>query len=124
MKLWFSWLMVLATVLLTTYGQLMLKWQVGVVKKPMFAWLERCPELVQWLFRPWVISALAAAFLASMCWMLAISKLDMSKAYPFMALNFLMVVFLAVPLFGETLNTAKIAGLVMIVVGLLILSQG
>lgn len=116
--------MVFATVALTTYGQLVLKWQVTNKQKPMFAWLEGMPELVQWLFRPWVISGFAAAFLASMCWMLAISKLEMSKAYPFMALNFLCVVFLAVPLFGEQLNAYKLSGLAIIIVGLLVLSQG
>jgi multidrug transporter EmrE-like cation transporter len=56
--------------------------------------------------------------------MLAVSRLELSKAYPFMALNFLIVCIVAVPLFGETLTTAKVVGLTTVVVGLLILSQG
>ncbi|HEY0915463.1 MAG TPA: EamA family transporter, partial [Solimonas sp.] len=68
--------------------------------------------------------AFVAAFLASLCWMMAISRLPLSKAYPFMAINFLLVGLLAIPLFGEALTRPKIVGLVVVVVGLSILSKG
>ena len=120
-----AWLMVLMTVLLTTYGQLVLKWQVSLpYRAPAFAWARDWPPLFALLLRPWVLSAFLAAFAASLCWMLAISRLELSRAYPFMALNFLLVCTLAVPLFGETLSFAKIAGLFFVIVGLIILSQG
>lgn len=120
----FAWLMVLGTILLTTYGQLILKWQVSLRMPAPFKWAEGWPPLLLLLLRPWVISAFLAAFGASLCWMLAISRLELSRAYPFMALNFLLVCLLAVPLFGETLTSAKVLGLCFIIVGLIILSQG
>ncbi len=120
----FAWLMVLATALLTTYGQLVLKWQVSVQQAPPIGWLKSWPPVLLLLLRPWVLSALVAAFGASVCWMLAISKLELSRAYPFMALNFLLVCILAVPLFGETFTLTKAVGLVCIIFGLIVLSQG
>ncbi|MFI5071357.1 MAG: EamA family transporter [Terriglobales bacterium] len=119
-----AWLMVFSTVLLTAYGQLVLKWQVSTPAPPPFAWVEKWPPLLLLFLRPWVISAFVAAFAASLCWMLALSKLELNRAYPFMALNFLLVCLLAVPLFGETMTPAKLTGLGFIVVGLVILNQG
>lgn len=119
-----AWAMVAATVLLTTYGQLVLKWQVGRHDRPLFAFLESWPPILQMLTRPWVISALGAAFLASLAWMMALSRLDLSRAYPFMALNFLLVGLLAVPLFGETLTWRGIVGLLMVIAGLVVMNTG
>ena len=119
-----AWGMVLCTVLLTTYGQLVLKWQVNAPPPPWLEFASRLPGLAQLLLRPWVLSAFVAAFAASLCWMLALSRLELSQAYPFMALNFLLVCTLAVPLFGEVLNTAKLVGLGLVVIGLVVLSRG
>ena len=120
----FPWLMVAATILLTTYGQLVIKWQVMLEQAAPHPLLEGLPPILQLLFRPWIISALAAAFLASLSWMAAMSRLELSTAYPFMALNFLLVGLLAVPLFGETMTMPKILGLVLVVAGLVVLSRG
>ena len=120
----FPWLMVGATIILTTYGQLVIKWQVMIKEAPLHPLLEGLPPVAQLLLRPWIISALAAAFLASLCWMLAMSRLELSKAYPFMALNFLLVGMLAIPLFGEALTRPKIIGLLFVVAGLVITSRG
>lgn len=125
MERMFAWLMVLLTILLTTYGQIVLKWQVSLpYRAPAVAWARDWPPLLVLLLRPWVMSAFVAAFGASLCWMLAISRLELSRAYPFMALNFLLVCVLAVPLFGETFTMAKTVGLSCIIFGLIVLSQG
>ncbi len=120
----FSWLMVAATILLTSYGQLVLKWQVTTKAAPPFAFMEAWPPLLQLLARPWVISAFVAAFGASLCWMLALSKLELNRAYPFMALNFVIVCLAAIPLFGESMNFSKLVGLALIIAGLAAISQG
>jgi multidrug transporter EmrE-like cation transporter len=55
--------------------------------------------------------------------MAAVSRFEISRIYPFMALNFLIVGIAAAPLFGETLTLSKVAGLVLVVLGLLVSSQ-
>jgi drug/metabolite transporter (DMT)-like permease len=117
-----AYLFVALTILLTVYGQLVLKWQVGVyphlISQPFS--LQNIATL---LLKPWVISAFAAAFGASLCWMAAISKLPLSRAYPFMAVNFFLVALLASWLFREHLDAYKIAGTAIIMVGVLVLSR-
>lgn len=122
MKELFAWSMVVATILLTTYGQLVIKWQASL-NLPPYAFAEKMPQVVSLLLRPWVLSALFAAFAASVCWMMAVSRLDLSRAYPFMAMNFLLVSLLAVPMFGESLTLNKILGLGLIVAGLIVGSR-
>lgn len=119
----YPWLMVVATILLTSYGQLVLKWQVGKQLPPTFQFMEGWPPVLVLVARPWVLSALFAAFLASLCWMLALGKLELGRAYPFMALNFLLVSLAAVPLFGETMSSSKLVGLALIVIGLSIIGR-
>lgn len=120
----FAWSMVGMTIVLTSYGQLIIKWQANLFKPATEGLLSRLPGVLQLLLQPWIISAFVAAFAASLCWMLAVSRLELSKAYPFMALNFLLVCIAAIPLFGESFTVAKGVGLAAVVVGLIILSQG
>lgn len=118
-----AWSMVALTILLTTYGQLVIKWQVMKPVEAPFQALSGWPPLLLILLRPWVISALAAAFLASLCWMVAMSRLELSRAYPFMALNFLLVGALAIPLFGESLTRGKLVGITLVILGLVVVSR-
>jgi multidrug transporter EmrE-like cation transporter len=119
----FPWLMVGATILLTAYGQVMLKWEVDRHAQPVFAWASSWPSVLQLLLRPGVISAFAAAFGASLCWMIALRHLPLSHAYPFTALNFVLISLLAVSIFGESMPPMKMAGLGLIVVGILLVGR-
>ncbi|KAF1708599.1 EamA family transporter [Pseudoxanthomonas sacheonensis] len=118
---WFFWAMVGATIAFTTYGQIVLKWQVAIRSGGTTDFVRSIPEL---LLRPWVISAFVAAFAASLCWMVAITRLELSRAYPFMALNFILVSLLAIPLFGESFGLMKVAGVLLVVAGLVAISHG
>lgn len=115
-----SYLAVFITILLTVYAQLMLKWRVSLAGLPPEAWADKLKFYVALLCDPWIISTFVAAFLAALCWMTAMMKLDVNKAYPFMALNFILVGILAVPLLGESMTWQKLAGLGLVVVGLIV----
>lgn len=117
-----SYVFIALTILLTVYGQLILKWQVGVHGHLLAAPLQPL-NLVQLLLKPWVISAFAAAFGASLCWMAAISKMPISRAYPYMAINFFLVALLAAAIFHEQLDGYKVAGTLIIMLGVVVLSR-
>ncbi len=118
-----AYICIALTVLFTVYGQLVLKWQ-ATLRIQQWGQAEPLRYVVSMLLNPWVISGLAAAFAASLCWMLAVSRMDLSKAYPFMALNFVLVGLAAVPLFGEAYSLPKMLGLILVVVGIIVSSQG
>lgn len=119
-----SYVYVAATVLLTVYGQLVVKWQVNNAAGSGVDPSDRAAFLLRLLTNPWVLSALAAAFGASLCWMLAMVKLQLSHAYPFVSLSFVLVLLLSAALFAEPLSWAKVLGIVLIMAGVAVGSQG
>ncbi|WP_411834135.1 EamA family transporter [Pseudoxanthomonas mexicana] len=117
-----AYFFIAATILLTVYGQLVLKWQVSLYPQLVSAPFS-IGNIMALLLKPWVISGFVAAFGASLCWMAAISRLPLSRAYPFMSINFVLVALLAAWLFREHLDAYKVAGTAVIVVGVIILSR-
>lgn len=119
-----SYFYIFLTILFTVYGQLVIKWQVaknGVVPTEI---IPKVLFLLHLFFDPWIISAFIAAFLASLTWMNAISKLQLSYAYPFMSASFVLVLILSVLFFHESLNMYKLAGIILILLGIIVSAQG
>jgi len=119
-----SYFYVAMTVLLTVYGQVIVKWQVGIAGAPPEDWAGRARYLGALLQQPWVLSAFAAAFGAALCWMLAMTKLDLSHAYPFVSLSFVLVLFSSALFFGEPVSWEKVLGVALIVAGVVVSSRG
>lgn len=115
-----SYIFILLTIAFTVYGQLVIKWQVSLAGPLPSSSTEKLTFLIRLVFNPWIMSALFAAFLGAMSWMGAVSKLDLSTAYPFMALNFVLVAVFAAIFFGEAMTWQKIISLALIVVALII----
>lgn len=120
-----SYLYVALTVILTVYGQVVIKWQAAHAGPLPAGTLDKLLFLLRLTFcNPWVLSGLFAAFLASLCWLAAMTRLPLSHAYPFMSLAFVFVLLLSTLLFAEPLTWPKVLGLTLIVAGVVIGSQG
>ncbi len=119
-----GYVFIAGTILFTVYGQLILRQQIGELSDvPDGVGLVRF--LLTFTFsRPLVLSGLAAAFVASLCWMATLTRFELSFAYPFMALNFVIVVVVAIAAFDEVLNANKIVGLLIVCGGLVVIAQG
>lgn len=112
------------TILLSVYGQLIIKWQVtsaGVMPEEM---IEKLISVSKLLMNPWILSGFAAGVLAAMSWMIAISKLQLSYAYPFVSLTFVLILIFSSLLFSEPITWPKIFGLIFIVIGVSISANG
>lgn len=70
-----------------------------------------------------VIFGLLMAVVAACTWILALSQLPLSYAYPFMSLTFPTVLFLASRFFDEPLSPRTYVGISLIVVGLIVASS-
>lgn len=118
------YLMVALTILFTVCGQFLIKWQVeraGAIPVGLSQQIRFCIDL---LLNPWVLAAFASAFIASITWMLAMTKLPLSHAHPMTSLTFVVVVFGSAIFFNEPVTPLKVAGLFLILVGVAIGSQG
>jgi len=112
------------TIFFTVYGQIVIKWQVNAAGAFPADPSEKFWFLIQLLLNPWVISGFVGAFLASLAWMAAMSKFPLSYAYPFMSLAFVLVLFISPVILSESISMPKIIGMIFIVLGIIISSQG
>ncbi len=118
-----GYLYIAVTVLLSSYGQVVLKWrlnQLGAMPEPF---RDKLVFLLWSLFDPYILSSFVAAFIASLAWMAALSKFQLSFAYPFMSLSFIVVMIASYWLLGETLNISRVVGCFLIVCGLVLISR-
>ena len=115
---------VLGSVLFTVYGQIIVKWQVAKAGVLPATFAERIPFLLGLIFNPWIMSGILAGFFALVCWLAAMTKFDLSYAYPFMSLAFVFVMVLSAVLFHEPLTVAKILGVLLIIAGIIVGSRG
>ena len=112
------------TVLMTVYGQLVIKWQVSLAGSLPSDVGGKSVFLMRLVLRPWILTAFAAAFLAAVAWMAAMTKFNLSYAYPFMSFSFVLVVLLSSWIFHEPLSVQGVIGLCLIVVGIIVGSHG
>ena len=108
----------------TVYSQLVMRWQVLAAGGLPDSSQGKISFIFHLLINPWVISGIVATFLAGVSWMLAMTKLDLSYAYPFVALNYVLILALGFIFFQEVMTPAKILGSILIVAGVVVLSRG
>jgi multidrug transporter EmrE-like cation transporter len=115
---------VLATVVLTVYGQLIFKWRIDEAGAFPTGGSERLEYVARLAVNPWIVSVIVATVVASLTYAAALTRFDLSHAYPFMALSFVFVLLLSGWFFHESVTTLKVVGVFLIVAGIAIGSQG
>jgi multidrug transporter EmrE-like cation transporter len=113
-----------STISLTVYGQLIVKWRVGKAGALPTDIVPKIRFLTALILDPWILSALLLAVLAAFSWMAAMTKFELSYAYPFISLSFVMVTILSAVIFREPITLAKVMGLALVVTGIIISSRG
>jgi uncharacterized membrane protein len=120
----FDYLYILATIVFTVYGQLILKWRISKFGQLPADFSEKLKFLVSLLLDPAIFSGFAAAFIASLAWMAAMTKFDLNHAYPFMSLNFVVVLLLSSWLLSEPITVQKVIGVALIMTGTVVAARG
>lgn len=117
-----KYLYILGTLFFTVYGQIILKWRIGKL-----GWQPNTEGIgaavvgyLKFLFDPFIFSGFLSAFVASVFWMLAMTKFEITQAYPFMSLAPALVFLLGVWLLNETFTWGKVIGLVLIMIGVIV----
>ena len=119
-----GFLYVLGSVIFTVYGQLIVKWQVAKAGVLPASWSAKIPFMFQLVLNPWIITAMAAGFGALLCWLAALTKFELSYAYPFLSLGFVLVLILSGVLFHETITLPKVLGVALVMAGIIVASRG
>lgn len=119
-----SFLLVITGVLLNAAAQLLLKAgveRVGVIKLQFGTIVAAGWKLA---FEPHILGGLACYVVSVVVWILALSRVNVSIAYPVLSLGYVVVAIASWFLFGETLNAPRIAGIVVIIAGVYLVTRG
>src|SRR5512137_501177 len=96
-----KYIYILGTIVFTVYGQLILKWRLSQCGDLPNAIHEKMLALFKLLIDPFILSGFLSAFFAALCWMVTLTKFELSYAYPFMGSTFVLVLLLSGLLFQE-----------------------
>ena len=118
-----GYIYIFLTLLLTTYGQLILKWRLQFHEQFPVQFKQQMLYFLKVLADPYVLSSFAAAFLASLTWIAALTRFDLSYAYPFTSLSFIVVLILSYLLFNEPFTLNKLVGVLLIIAGVYIAAK-
>lgn len=110
---------VFATIFFTVYGQMVMKWRINKLGfvLPQGGAGEKFLGLLKLVFDPFIFSGFLSAFIASLFWMAAMSKFEITQAYPFMSISPAIVFLLGIFFLNETFTWGKLLGLVFIIIG-------
>lgn len=75
------------------------------------------------LLNPMVILSLALAFIAALAWIAAVSKVELSFAYPFTSLGYIFVLILSSLIFKEQIPAMRWIGVFIIGIGVFVVSR-
>lgn len=114
---------ILLTLALTVYGQLVLKWQMSTVGQMPANGMEKLQFLLLQFLNPWILTGFVAAFAASLAWMAAMTRFELTYAYPFMSLAFIIVMVFSISFLGEAFSMQKAIGTVLVVTGLVVVAR-
>lgn len=122
-----GYLYLFLTIITTVCSQIIIKWRVSSVISHWTMPAEiigKLGFLFKVVFDPFVFLALCLTFTSGLCWMATMTKFDISYAYPFTMLGFVLVLLFSALLLGENFNLFKIIGCIIIVLGVLVTSRG
>jgi multidrug transporter EmrE-like cation transporter len=72
---------------------------------------------------PWMVGGLACYAVSILLWMAVLSRVEVSSAYPLTSIGFVITATVGFFFLGETLTTAKIAGIILICAGLVFITR-
>lgn len=124
-ELFFPWGMVLIYVFLNACGAIIIKYKVNQLGKIDIGSMKNAIRYFSILFSsPLVLSGFLAIFGSAIAWIAALSRLEISAAYPVaVGLNFFFVVLVAILFFGESFNVSRILGIILIFISIYLLSR-
>ena len=115
----------LLAILLGVVSQLIIKWKMSAFSFDNYeTWQEKFSLAFSMLLNPYIIIALVLTLLAGVTWMIAMTKFEISYAYPFTLLALVLVTIFSFIFFGESINIYKLIGIVFIILGIVVISKG
>jgi multidrug transporter EmrE-like cation transporter len=114
---------ILAGVALNATAQLLLKAGTNAVGHFDFTMANIIPIGWRIATQPPIVGGLACYVLSVVVWVVGLSRVDVSIAYPMLSLGYVVNAFAAWYLFGEVLSAQRLIGIGVILVGVVLVAR-
>jgi multidrug transporter EmrE-like cation transporter len=110
-------------VLLNATAQLLLKAGTNAVGRFEFVADNLVPMATRLAFEPHILGGMLCYGLSLVVWIMGLSRVEVSIAYPLLSLGYVINAAAAWYLFGESLTAMRMAGIGFIIVGVLLIAR-
>jgi len=118
-----SWALILTGVLLNAAAQLLLKAGTNAVGQFEFSAQNIVPVGMRLAFEPHIAGGVACYVVSLVVWIMGLSRVPVSVAYPMLSICYVVNAVAAWMLFGESLTAQKLTGIGFIVVGVFLVAR-
>ena len=108
-----NYALILLNTLILVSGQFL--WKFGMMNKENS--FSSVGEVIKLLLSPYILSGLTMYGFATVLWLFILTRVPLSVAYPLQSLAYVFAVFGAYFIFNESLSIMKIAGVLLIIIG-------
>jgi multidrug transporter EmrE-like cation transporter len=118
-----SYVFIGSVVLLTTFWQILFKWRSTYLKLDQdgHSFYVKVFSFLGSLMDPYILLGYMCALISSVLWIVALKKVPLSIAYPFLSLPMVFVMLASYYIFQETLGFYKILGAILIITGIILI---
>lgn len=118
-----DYILLFFNVLLTVVGQMLLKKGVLTVGR-INSFRELISKLTEVIFNPYVMGGISIYGFTTFVWLVILSRVKLSIAYPMLSLGYVLVIPFSWLVFKETIPMARIIGAILICIGIYLVAQG
>jgi multidrug transporter EmrE-like cation transporter len=118
-----SFALILTGVMLNAAAQLLLKAGTSSVGEFAFTAVNVVPVGTRLLSNPFILGGIGCYVVSVVVWIMALSRVDVSLAYPMLSIGYVINAIAAWYLFGEALTAQRMIGIATIVIGVFLVAR-
>jgi multidrug transporter EmrE-like cation transporter len=96
----------------------------GMMMMGTFPVKDLLVKLLPMIFQPFVFMGIACFAVSSVFWLVVLSRIELSLAYPLVSIGYIVVALFSSVFFGETITLIRCIGIITICAGVFLISWG
>lgn len=114
---------IVSGVLLNAFAQVLLKKGMMSIGHFEFSAANLAPITLKATTNPFVVGGLLCYVLSVILWMLVLSRVEVSFAYPFLSIGYIVTAVIGYYYFGELVTVERIIGILLICSGVIFIAR-
>jgi drug/metabolite transporter (DMT)-like permease len=108
---------------LNAFAQLALKAGMRTIGVFSFSLENIIPVGIRVILNPFIISGLGCYVVSVIIWLMVLSRVEVSYAYPMLSIGYIVTAFCGYIFFGENMNSLRWLGVIAIFVGVFLITM-